>query len=181
MVGIFRLVEPQTWHLYPIQEQILERTSRLAVRDPTFFRDSLCPLITQELGVSLRALDWLVTNYAKRTGLVVNGVAVHQSYKDHLRTYRRRHFDPFQRVVSGNIGKVTFEYAGDTFATTVGQLNFVLWGHSHGLVEYIRDHINDIELDMTAAVRARRANKRRRCTKYYYNAATAPACIRQRH
>ena len=140
-VGIFRLVQPQTWHLYPMQEQILERTSRVATQDESFLRDSLCPLITQELGVSLRALDWLVTNYAKRTGLVVNGVAVHQSYKDHLRTYRRRHFDPFQRVSTGHLGKCTFCYASNVFLTTVGQLNFVLWAHTHGLVEFIRRNI----------------------------------------
>ena len=63
-------------------------------------RDVLVPVATQTFDVSLRVLDYTCTNYAKKTRVLTTGtppVHVFSLYKDWLRHYRRKTFDPFRR------------------------------------------------------------------------------------
>lgn len=114
-----------------------------------FTRSVFIPLITQETGVSLRALDWFVTNYSKKIQLRLQSVNVHVSYKTMLAQYRRKHFDPFRRYqTASDDGKVSFTHGGVTYQTTVGQVNFIVWAHERGVLDYTKAHINDIEADM---------------------------------
>ena len=54
--------------------------------------------------ISLRLIDWFVTNYAKRhnIGYVIGGqeFMVYMSYKSQLKAYSKKLFDPFKREVS---------------------------------------------------------------------------------
>ena len=102
--------------------------------------------------VSLRILDWLVTNYAKRHNVVYqlvrhgefNSFNVFVEYKAMLKGYSKRFFDPFCRR-----SRVVFRGAdGETLETTVGQLNFFRWAVEHDVVTYAIDHAADIENDM---------------------------------
>ena len=51
--------------------------------------------------VSLRLIDWLVTNYSKSCSVIykVDGKTfnMHQNYKDMLKAYSKKLFDPFRR------------------------------------------------------------------------------------
>lgn len=142
-----------------VQESILTKaTSHMA--NPQFLEQSLIPLITQELGVSLRVLDWLVTNYSKKTNLMINGYHVHNGYKDTLGVFRRKHFDPFRRNIGGgNCGRITFKHNDINYESTIGQINFIIWAHDHGVLEYVKRNINEIETDMNEVAKVRKSSR----------------------
>ena len=73
-------------------------------------------------------------------------------YKDWLRHYRRRSFDPFRRRE-----RILFRSSSeesDWFQTTVAQLNFLKWAEEHGVIRYVREHIHAIEQDMMKTLSA---------------------------
>ena len=77
--------------------------------------------------ISLRLIDWFVTNYAKRhnIGYVMGGqeFMVYMSYKSQLKAYSKKLFDPFCRRE-----RIMFSLPGtEQFITTVGKLNFFRW------------------------------------------------------
>lgn len=110
--------------------------------------------------ISLRILDWLVTNYAKKHNIVylvpgpdgmMTTFNMFLEYKSQLKAYSKRYFDPFCRR-----DRMLFEDAdGNTFHTTVGQLNFFRWALSHGVIQYGADHNAEIEDDMLGSIRHR--------------------------
>lgn len=113
--------------------------------------DNICnvllPVLGQKFSVSLRAIDWLVTNYSKKNNIVLQEKGklfnIHNEYKNSLSYYRRRNFDPFRRRL-----RLNFKVNGDMYQTTVGQLNFIYWAHKNGVLKYAHDHIAEIEKDM---------------------------------
>ena len=119
--------------------------------------DLLLPLITPQDPLSLRVLDWLVTNYAKKLNVVYEHeprpgdrllLNVYSEYKCWLRNYRRKDFDPFRRRC-----RITFQdRQGVTHETTVGQLNFIYWAHTYGVLEYTRANLATIEADMNSSL-----------------------------
>lgn len=149
----------------------LNRTERDLLRcltayyTPDVIRSVLVPITGSESKrkqVSLRALDWLVTNYCKKTPVVytvrVPGgdrvFNMHQDYKTWLWKYRRCLFDPFRRRA-----RVTFELDGDEYTTTLAQLNFMRWASLYGVIEYARANIEKIEEDHARASRKRAHEK----------------------
>ena len=135
-------------------------------------RNVLVPIITNTDNntrrVSLRALDWLVTNYAKKRpviykvkpqGMPERLVNVYTEYKTLLWKFRRAHFDPFRRR-----HRIRFKLDGVTYSTTVGQLNFMFWASRYGVLDYARAHITDIEHDHAKIVKIKTSenNKKRR-------------------
>jgi hypothetical protein len=127
----------------------------------------LLPLITQQHPVSLRLLDHFVTNYCRfrqvsvpslRSGQIV----VFHEYKRALSYYRRRNFDPFRRskrrlgedVVQYN---VHFVLDGAHYTTTVGQLCFIHWAHTNGILAYVEANLPRLEAAMAGATAAPRA------------------------
>jgi hypothetical protein len=120
-------------------------------------RELLVPIITKEGGLSLRALDWLVTNYAKKTPIVYKVtppncpetvVNVHRYYKKWLWSHKRKNFDPFRRGT-----RVYFDVDGVSYESTVGQLNFFYWASRYGILEYAKHHISEIEKDQAQATK----------------------------
>lgn len=115
---------------------------------------------TAGAGISLRILDWLVTNYAKKHNIVyfVTGtdgdpVAFNMflEYKSQLKAYSKRYFDPFCRRE-----RLAFtDSDGHEFHTTCGQLNFFRWAITNGVVEYGTRHAADIEADMMTSIKHR--------------------------
>ena len=113
-------------------------------------------------GISLRILDWLVTNYSKKHNIVYlipgeDGVPatfnMFLEYKSQLKAYSKRFFDPFCRRE-----RLEFLDAdGAAFYSTVGQLNFFRWALLHGVVDYCKAHNDDIESDMLQSIRHRGA------------------------
>lgn len=119
----------------------------------------LLPVLDQRNCVSLRAVDWLVTNFAKKNNVVITVKArlfnIHHEYKTSLSYFRRRNFDPFRRRM-----RITFVHDGTTHETTIGQLNFIRWAHENKIMEYAFSNISEIEEDMHSVSQLQRQAKR---------------------
>ncbi len=109
-------------------------------------------IINGESKISLRIVDWFVTNFAKKYFTIYeieqNGEAtrfkVYNDYKLKLKAYSKKRFDPFCRWE-----RITIPYDSETYMeTTIGQLNFFKWAIENKIVEYIEDHYETIESDM---------------------------------
>lgn len=118
--------------------------------------------------VSLRTLDWLVTNYSKKELMTCVGVDgqrrdLYNTYRGALDFYGRPLFDPFRRGP-----KVKFTLDGVEQETTIGQLNFFRFMVHSGVLDCALANSTAIEQDMIATqaqakeVRATMGAKRRR-------------------
>jgi hypothetical protein len=101
-------------------------------------------ILSGESKLSLRLIDWFATNYAKKYNVAYmlpnqNYVIVYLSYKNHLKAYSKKMFDPFCRCK-----RIKFQ----GFETTIGQLNFFEWIISEGVLEYIEKNYETIQKDM---------------------------------
>lgn len=99
--------------------------------------------------VSLRLLDWFVTNYAKKYNTMIyngktNPLKIYLSYRAQLKAYSKQQFDPFRRRE-----RISFIYDNNkSLETTIGQLNFFRWVIDNNILDYIVENIKSIELDM---------------------------------
>ena len=115
--------------------------------------------------ISLRVLDWFVTNYSKKNNIVYNieenketkKFIVYLDYKSQLKAYSKKQFDPFCRRE-----RLLFRDINDKMInTTVGQLNFFRWAIKNKIVEYVENNLSAIEEDMNSSIKHlyRRKNK----------------------
>ncbi len=137
--------------------------------------DIMLPIVRQETAISLRILDWLVTNHSKSNSIVYsNGdetFNMYKSYKDQLKGYSKKQFDPFcrrQRVLINYIKWDWEDFNGEEFdenskfLTTVGQLNFFRWAITNKVIQYAVDNVTSIEEDMISSAKLPNNNKKRR-------------------
>jgi hypothetical protein len=107
--------------------------------------------------ISLRILDWFVTNYSKKYnisyGVTLNNknknFIVYLDYKSQLKAYSKKQFDPFcrrERILF-------FDHEGKEIITTVGQLNFFRWALENKIIDFILDNFQEIENDMNTSLR----------------------------
>lgn len=120
--------------------------------------DTLLPIVQGCSNISLRVLDWFVTNYCKKHNIVINTgtvtkpikMIVHLDYKNQLKAYSKKQFDPFCRRE-----RINFVYGkGNELLTTVGQLNFFRWAIEGDIIKYIEEHLEEIENDMNSSLRS---------------------------
>ena len=112
--------------------------------------EKILPIVTGTSEISLRVLDYFVTNYAKYNDVKFrkkNNVTynVYQDYKNKLKSYNKRFFDPFCRINKKNsTNKIAFKYDNDKYiVTTIGQLNFFRWAIRNKIIDYVvEDHSN---------------------------------------
>jgi hypothetical protein len=103
--------------------------------------------------ISLRLIDWFVTNYAKQYNIsyIIDSqeFLVYMNYKSQLKAYSKKLFDPFCRRE-----RIMFQLAGhEPFLTTVGKLNFFRWAIEKGVLEYIKKNFEKIEKEMNLSAR----------------------------
>jgi hypothetical protein len=119
--------------------------------------DQVIPIITGKSQISLRILDWFVTNYSKKNNIhyqiVINNKTknfiVYLDYKSQLKAYSKKSFDPFCRRE-----RISFiDHDNNELITTVGQLNFFRWAIENDILVYIREYYEIIELDMNNSLR----------------------------
>jgi len=124
-----------------------------------FYKDedninNMLKIVTGESKISLRIVDWFVTNYAKKNftsySIVINEELkrfnIYQDYKLKLKSYNKRNFDPFCRWE-----RIMMPYKnGTSIETTIGQLNFFKWAIEKGIINYIEENYSIIENDMNA-------------------------------
>jgi hypothetical protein len=113
--------------------------------------EKIIPIINGKSDISLRLLDWFVTNYCKKTATIINATEssslnVYLSYRSQLKAYSKQQFDPFRRR-----DRIAFYYNKDeSIETTIGQLNFFRWVIQNSIIDYITENIQVIEQDMFA-------------------------------
>lgn len=112
--------------------------------------DRIEQIISGKSAVSLRLIDWYVTNYCKMHNVVLLNDArgeyfnVYTNYRSQLKAFKKVQFDPFRRR-----DRILFRYAPDKLLnTTVGQLNFFRWALDNGVLDNIETNIASIEGDM---------------------------------
>lgn len=110
----------------------------------------LKPILNQESSISLRILDWFITNYSKKKRIIINNTFdIYQNYKLQLRSYSKKQFDPFCRK-----NKIMFYYNdNDCLETSCGQLCFFRWCIQNGILDYVEKHISEIENDMKTSIK----------------------------
>jgi hypothetical protein len=138
---------------------------------------TLLPIILQQTRLSLRSLDWFVTNYSKKynTNYLIekNGEQVYyfpfKTYKSQLKAYSKKFCDPFCRRE-----RVVFDYRSmtihdfdqnlklghkDYIITTLGQLNFFKFAIQDSIIKYSINYIDEIEQDMNNTLKQRETEK----------------------
>jgi len=113
--------------------------------------------------ISLRIIDWFVTNYSKKNNIfyeiyktpegyltfesegneLFKQVNIYHAYKSQLKSYSKKKFDPFCRR-----DRLNFACDNVNVETTMGQLNFFKWAIENLITDYISLHYKDIETDM---------------------------------
>ena len=117
------------------QDILLKSLDEFFSKEENFIE--LSEILNHTAGISLRNIEWFVTNYAKerRTKFKTpsgSNVDVHIAYKSSLGGYSKKFFDPFCRTE-----RVQFK----GFTTTVAQLNFIRWCIRNGILEYIKHEV----------------------------------------
>ena len=137
--------------------------------------------------ISLRIIDWFVTNYSKKyntiyninkyrkdekerkqesacDNLFKNQFIVYTNYKCQLKAFSKKQFDPFCRRE-----RICFYYnKNNSIITTVGQLNFFKWALENNVIDYINENLQEIEEDMNNSMKrvySGRTQKKKRRTK----------------
>ena len=109
--------------------------------------EKILPIINGDSQISLRLIDWFVTNYSKKNFIVIKEnerFNVYIDYKLKLKAYSKKRFDPFCRW-----DRITIPYKKDSLMeTTIGQLNFFRWIMENNILDYIKSHIQEINQDM---------------------------------
>jgi hypothetical protein len=144
----------------------------------------LLPIILQKTRISLRLLDWFVTNYSKKYNINYPIINEHneevvffpyKNYKLQLKAYSKKFCDPFCRR-----DRVIFDYGNNKIIdttkinlelssvddsnkyiiTTVGQLNFFKFAIQTNIIKYANDNIILIENDMNKTLKVRNTEKK---------------------
>lgn len=111
--------------------------------------DRILNILNGESTISLRILDWFVTNYAKQKYVVYDlkeggRFKVYNDYKLKLKAYSKKRFDPFCRW-----DKIMIPYRNNqSIQTTIGQLNFFKWVLENNIIDFIESEYRTIEDDM---------------------------------
>ena len=105
-------------------------------------KTTLLNILDKTSGISLRNLEWFITNYAKKNQTsytTSNGklFTVHCAYKSSLDGYSKKLFDPFCRSQ-----KFGYKIPGTSheIQTTIAQLNFIKWCIKNKIIDYISDN-----------------------------------------
>lgn len=119
-------------------------------------------IINQNSVISLRILDWFITNYSKKKRIFIentystsNCMDVYQNYKLQLKSFSKKTFDPFCRK-----NKILFFYNdNDYIETSCGQLCFFRWCFENKILEYVKKHLNVIEQDMKTSLKEKKLSQ----------------------
>jgi len=140
----------------------------------------LLEILKEENKISLRIIDWFVTNYSKKNNIyytifetptkkktfvpennkILKQFNTYHAYKSQLKSFSKKKFDPFCRR-----DRIVFYCNGSDIETTVGQLNFFKWAIDNLIIDYIKNNYNDIENDMNTCYNSVKIQKREKKEK----------------
>lgn len=105
-------------------------------------KTTLLDILDKSSGISLRNLEWFITNYAKKNQTSYKTCdgklfTVHCAYKSSLDGYSKKLFDPFCRSE-----KFPYTVPGTSreIQTTIAQLNFIKWCIKNNIIDYISNN-----------------------------------------
>lgn len=129
-----RIQSQEQWVLHRLERFYMNKDNLKRIRN----------IIEGKSHISLRLIDWFVTNYSKKYNISYvskqnRHIIVYLSYKSHLKAYSKRMFDPFCRWK-----RIKFH----ELETTVGQLNFFEWALNDEILDYIEKNHSEIHKDM---------------------------------
>ena len=140
--------------------------------------EKMLSVINGTTNISLRIMDWFVTNYSKKhytvydledSGTPAKRFKVYVDYKLKLRAYSKKRFDPFCRWERINVPHKN----GTTYIqTTIGQLNFFKWAIENQVLRYIHENYSVIESDMNI----RNNTSRKMAKSHQTSSATVDGC-----
>lgn len=141
------LVSLMTQQIKSQEQWVLHRLEKFYTN--TIHLEKVKSILDGTSKLSLRLIDWFVTNYAKKYNVAYlsrsqKHVIVYLSYKSHLKAYSKKMFDPFCRWKR-------IKFCG--FDTTVGQLNFFEWAITDDILEYLEKHHSEVHADMDTRLR----------------------------
>ena len=158
-----------------IRQKLLLRKLNDFYNEPSNL-EQLIPLLTGQSKISLRIIDWFVTNYSKKNNIIISknsrlcnndkidliksisktkknkndDVNIFLNYKSQLKAYSKKQFDPFCRRE-----RITYFYDDDKhIITTIGQLNFFRWAIENNIIDYISNNLKKIEFDMNTNIKS---------------------------
>ena len=175
-----------------MDNSISSKESLLKIKLIEFYKNKdnlgiLLPIILQKTRLSLRSLDWFVTNYCKKNNisysLIRDGNEINyfpfKSYKSQLKAYSKKFCDPFcrrERVIFDYSNNVILDYSeysnysgysgyseyseSNYIITTIGQLNFFKFAIQDSIIKYAIEHISDIENDMNSTLKLRDSERK---------------------
>ena len=117
-------------------------------------------IVKHKNGLSLRIIDWLITNYSKHINIVIetNGIPgdLYRDYHKNLTAHNKKNFDPFARRQRINITV----FGEEERFSTIGQLNFFKWFLSKDIFSFLTENKSAIEKHMRESEKeAKKRNK----------------------
>ena len=105
-------------------------------------RTILNNILDKNSGISLRNIEWFITNYSKKNNVSYTTsdgkqFLVHCAYKSSLDGYSKKLFDPFCR---SDKFEYTIPGSNEQIQTTLAQLNFIKWCIKNDILDYISDN-----------------------------------------
>jgi hypothetical protein len=125
------------------------------------------PIITGSSKISLRVIDWFVTNYSKKNQIIYKikeydeecYINIHNHYKSQLNAYGKKYIDPFCRGKD----RIFFNVSeSQCVLTNLSQLNFFRWAVQYNVIQYIDKNYSIIVKDMTETLSNTPSSNRRR-------------------
>ena len=147
------------------QENMIIKSLEKFYEDPINI-NTFIPIINSESKISIRLIDHFVTKYSKTNKVIFKineldtynfsgglgkdtyqhpniSFSVHTSYKQQLKAFQKKHFDPFSRG-----DRIPYFMGDSCVITTIGQLNFFKWFISKKIYDYVKLNQEMIENDM---------------------------------
>jgi hypothetical protein len=146
-------------------------------------------ILNNEANISLRIIDWFVTNYSKKNNIIyeicIDSSGLKYYLNDKLRKSIKKQLDnechtlykqfivflnyksqlkayskkQFDPFCRRERIEFTINNSSEKIITTIGQLNFFKWAIDNFIIEYISDNIETIENDMNSSISDEGKNK----------------------
>jgi hypothetical protein len=125
------------------------------------------PVIIGTSKISLRVIDWFVTNYSKKYQVIYKikendeecYLNIHNHYKSQLNAYGKKYIDPFCRGKDRILFNVS---ESQCVLTNLSQLNFFRWAVQYNVIDYINKNYALIVKDMTDTLSNTPSSNKRR-------------------
>lgn len=147
------------------KSDLLLKTLKIYFTEERF--KSVLPIITGNSKISLRVIDWFVTNYSKKNQIVYkitenneeSYINIHNHYRSQLNAYGKKYIDPFCRGKERILFKVS---ESQCVMSNLSQINFFKWAVQYKVLDYIEKNYTAIVKDMTETINNTPSQNKRR-------------------